>query len=106
MKQNKKYIKPYKKTFLQVYFNYMYICDNCDKSRIFNAFIDLCCCVQIGSKTNEYRVNLIDKFESKLLIKAVNKLHSTIEITEEQFDEIGNIFNQKLRYGLFYMLFV
>jgi len=44
--------------------------------------------------------------KNKYLNKKSKGFDSQIEITEEQFDEIGNIFNQKLRYGLFYMLFV
>ena len=102
---SKQYIKPYKLAFLTEYIHFMSIND-IKQYNIVGCFKNLCCCIQIGSCTNEYRVSLIEKFELFLLKRAINRLHNLIDITEEEYYDISAIFNHKNRYSLFYILFV
>lgn len=106
MNKDKQYIKPYKQFFLQAYLDYIYICNNYNQSYVLPRFNNLCCAVQIGSETNQYRVNLIKKFESNLLKKAITILHSKIELTQQEYDNIRFILSGKSREDLFYDILV
>src|SRR5574343_1016190 len=102
MNKDKQYIKPYKLNFLQAYIDYMYLTREKKEKYAFERFYNLCCVIQIGSISNEYRVNLIKDFETRLLTKAVNRLHSIIQLTNDQYYDIHRLFCAKLRESLFY----
>ena len=106
MNEDKQYIKPYKLNFLQAYIDYMYLTREKNEEYAFERFYNLCCAVQIGSMSNKYRVDLIKYFEARLLIKAVNRLHSIIWLTNDQYNDIHRLFCAKLREDLFYDILV
>ena len=101
MNKDKEYIKPYKKEFFYAYMNYKHKCYNYKSSYILPSFNNLCYAVQIGSGTNQYRVNLMRKFELNLLKRAIMILHSKIELTPKDYDNIHFILSEQRREDLF-----
>jgi len=91
------YIKPYKDVFQD---NYNRMQDNVNEGRYekYNALFWICCSLQIGSSTNQYRVNLIKNFEKVLIEKFIKE--NDVDVESEAFNKVLEVIIEKFRHDV------
>lgn len=87
-------IQPYKDAFQEFYNKFL----NASEELKLQRFEDLLSAVQVGSGTNQTRVNAIKDFETKRIINAIDYF---VKQNNEEFYNKLDVLSEKLRFDIY-----